>query len=112
MPDGWFRTGDMDTVDAKAASTSTGRIKSMIVLTNGKRGFPERAGALINQIPGVKGKRRLAKKSQRDAVDIVRSILIDREKNRENPPDPLKHSAILFWLQIQDQGSRALMPQL
>lgn len=52
--DGWFKTGDIGYLDKKSCIHITGRIKSMIVLTNGKKAFPEEIEFLINRIPGVK----------------------------------------------------------
>ncbi|NLJ95005.1 MAG: AMP-binding protein [Clostridiaceae bacterium] len=46
--DGWFRTGDLATLDPKTNYfTITGRKKSMIVLDNGKKIFPEEIENLI-----------------------------------------------------------------
>ncbi len=80
MPDGWFRTGDMGYFDDKKCIHITGRIKSMIVLTNGKKCFPEEIESLISHIPGVKESIVWGEDSSRESVDIVASILIDREK--------------------------------
>jgi len=52
--DGWFYTGDLGTIDDKGIIRITGRKKSMIVLTNGKKAFPEEFEVQLNRIAGVK----------------------------------------------------------
>lgn len=52
--DGWFHTGDLGYIDEGGFITITGREKSMIVLTNGKKAFPEEYEMLLNNIAGVK----------------------------------------------------------
>ncbi len=51
---GWFHTGDLGFIDDKGFTTITGRAKSMIVFTNGKKAFPEEYEMLLNNIEGVK----------------------------------------------------------
>lgn len=51
---GWFKTGDLATIDNKGYIRITGRIKDMIVLRNGKKIFPEEIEYLINKLPYVK----------------------------------------------------------
>ncbi len=51
---GWFHTGDLGFIDDKGFITITGRAKSMIVFTNGKKAFPEEYEMLLNNIEGVK----------------------------------------------------------
>jgi long-chain acyl-CoA synthetase len=97
MPDGWFRTGDMGYFDEKGCIHITGRVKSMIVLTNGKKCFPEEIESLLNQIPGVKESIVWGEENVRKAVDIVACIHIEREKmakSAESAEDP----AISAWL--------------
>lgn len=78
--DGWFKTGDVGYFDEHDCIHITGRIKSMIVLTNGKKVFPEEVEALLLDIPELKESLVWGEKSSRDAVDIVAALNIDREK--------------------------------
>lgn len=109
MPDGWFRTGDMGYLDVKGCIHITGRIKSMIVLTNGKKCFPEELESLINQIPGVKESVVWGEDSSRDAVDIVASLLIDREKIAK-AAGSAEDALIGAWLQSRIKEVSALVP--
>jgi len=86
--DGWFHTGDMGYLDKKGCLHITGRVKSMIVLTNGKKAFPEEMESLLNNIPGVKEAFVWGAKDEDDAVDICAKLLIDRSVIGENLPIP------------------------
>ncbi len=85
---GWFHTGDMGYLDKKGCLHITGRVKSMIVLTNGKKAFPEEMESLLNNIPGVKEAFVWGAKDEKGAVDICAKLLIDREVIGENLPIP------------------------
>lgn len=52
--EGWFHTGDLGYIDDEGFITITGRAKSMIVLTNGKKAFPEEYETILNNIEGIK----------------------------------------------------------
>ena len=87
-PDGWFHTGDMGYLDKKGCLHITGRVKSMIVLTNGKKAFPEEMESLLNNIPGVKETFVWGAKDEHDAVEICAKLLIDRKEIGKNLPVP------------------------
>jgi long-chain acyl-CoA synthetase len=88
--DGWFRTGDMGFLDKKGCLHITGRVKSMIVLTNGKKAFPEEIESLINLIPGVRESFVWGEQSARDAIDICAKVLITRQEIGKHLPIPDK----------------------
>lgn len=49
--DGWLHTGDIARIDRDGFIFITGRIKSMIVLSGGKKVFPEEIEAVLEQSP-------------------------------------------------------------
>ena len=50
-PDGWFHTGDIARIDSHGRVYITGRIKNMIVLSGGKKVFPEEVEAVLETSP-------------------------------------------------------------
>lgn len=75
--DGWFRTGDIAIIGDDGLLRITGREKSMIVFTNGKKAFPEEYEDILNKIKGVKESFVWGDKSQSGAVMICAKIVID-----------------------------------
>lgn len=51
--DGWLRTGDLGVIDADGNIFIRGRIKSMILSSNGQNIYPEEVEAVMNSVPGV-----------------------------------------------------------
>ncbi len=78
-PDGWVRTGDIGCLDKKGNIYITGRLKSMIVLPNGKKAFPEEIEFYVNRIPGVKESLVWGDEVSRDQVDICAKIVVADE---------------------------------
>ncbi len=51
--DGWFKTGDMGTMDSNDYVIIRGRCKNMILTANGQNIYPEEIEELINRLPMV-----------------------------------------------------------
>ena len=75
---GWLHTGDMGYIDKTGSIHITGRVKSMIVLTSGKKAFPEEIESLICEIKGVNEAFVWGGKNERQAIDICAKLLINR----------------------------------
>lgn len=75
---GWFHTGDMGYIDKTGSIHITGRVKSMIVLTSGKKAFPEEIESLIAEIKGVTEAFVWGAGNDRGQIDISAKLLIDR----------------------------------
>jgi long-chain acyl-CoA synthetase len=82
--DGWFKTGDLGTIDEKGVIRITGRAKSMIVLTNGKKAFPEEYEVLLNNVKGVKESFVWGNAAPDGDIQVCAELVIDKEKLMEN----------------------------
>lgn len=51
--DGWYRTGDVGYMDEDGYVSITGRMKSVIVLENGKNVFPEEIEEYLSDVPTI-----------------------------------------------------------
>ncbi len=77
--DGWFRTGDLGIIDEKGYLKITGRAKSMIVFTNGKKAFPEEYEILLNTIPGIKESFAWGNTAPDGDIQVCAKLVIDKE---------------------------------
>jgi long-chain acyl-CoA synthetase len=77
-PDGWFRTGDLGVIDEQGLLRITGRAKSMIVFTNGKKAFPEEYEVSLNHLPGVKDSFVWGNKAPDGDIQICAKLVIDK----------------------------------
>lgn len=87
--DGWLRTGDLGTIDEKGFIRITGRAKSMIVLNNGKKAFPEEYEVLLNNIPGVKDSFVWGYKNPNGDIQVCAKIVVDREALGDVPEEEI-----------------------
>jgi long-chain acyl-CoA synthetase len=69
----------MGYIDKTGSIHITGRVKSMIVLTNGKKAFPEEIEAVLTEIKGVSEAFVWGNKNEREAIDICAKLLINRK---------------------------------
>jgi len=51
--DGWFRTGDLGTIDIQGNIYIKGRSKSMLLTSNGQNVYPEEIESILNNLPQV-----------------------------------------------------------
>ena len=51
--EGYFRTGDIGKLDNEGALYITGRLKNLIILSNGKNVYPEEIENFFGSVPGV-----------------------------------------------------------
>ena len=89
-PDGWLHTGDIAEIDSKGFLKITGRIKNMIVLSGGKKVFPEEIEAVLDKSPIIKetcvfGSTR--KGGQKDGTESVSVVVVPIEDIYKKEPD-------------------------
>jgi len=77
---GWFRTGDLGIIDEEGFIKITGRAKSMIVFTNGKKAFPEEYESLLNNIPFVKESFVWGNRASDGDIQICAELVLDEDK--------------------------------
>lgn len=75
---GWFHTGDIGRIDPKNKCLFiTGRIKSMIVLKNGKKVFPEEIEYLLGQFDFIKESLVWGELDSDGDVDVWAKVVLD-----------------------------------
>ena len=108
MPDGWFRTGDVGYLDRHQCIHITGRAKSMIVLTNGKKVFPEEVEFLLGRIPGVRESIVWGEQSTRDTIEICAKIVLTRDELPDSAG--ASEESLKSWLDEQVRQVNTQMP--
>jgi len=108
--DGWFHTGDLGCIDKKGLITVTSRVKSMIVLNNGKKVFPEELENYINKVPYVKESMVWGETTKEGTVEICAKIVLDKENITEVVKCPEDENAIKKLLDSAVKEINRLMP--
>lgn len=80
--DGWFRTGDLGTLDKDSTLFLVGRCKNMLLSTNGQNIYPEEIEVLLNSLPGVQE----SVVVQRE--HLLHAIIVPKEEEKKTHPAP------------------------
>jgi long-chain acyl-CoA synthetase len=93
---GWLRTGDLGIIDKEGYVSIRGRAKSMIVLSNGKKAFPEEYEVLLNEIFGVKESFVWGHPTPSGDIQVCAKLVVDKEtilaEKGEMPSEKELHS--------------------
>ncbi len=82
--DGWFRTGDMGTLDKDGYLSLKGRCNSMILTAAGQNIFPEEIESMINNLPYVQESLVVADKNQLLALIVPDKELVVADNMSED----------------------------
>lgn len=91
--DGWFKTGDMGYMDKDGYFFVTGRLKSVIVLENGKNIFPEEIEEYLGDIDLI-AEAVVVGRQNGTAVNLAAVVYPDMTKFPENATPEEIHSAV------------------
>ena len=96
--DGWLKTGDIAKIDSHGFVYITGRIKNMIVLSGGKKVFPEEVEAVMIQSPMIEEivvySDLVKEGSNKGTEEIVAKIYPTRDVLEKYPTDKELEAAI------------------
>ena len=105
--DGYFRTGDIGKLDEEGWLYITGRMKNLIILSNGKNVYPEEIETTLSAIPGVAEVVVYEGESRRGVTynTVVAEIFPDEEFIKKNG---IENTQEYFQPHIQDYNRSAV----
>jgi long-chain acyl-CoA synthetase len=105
--DGYFRTGDIGKLDEDGWLYITGRMKNLIILSNGKNVYPEEIETTLSAIPGVAEVVVYEGESRRGVTynTVVAEIFPDEEFIKKNG---IENTQEYFQPHIQDYNRSAV----
>ncbi len=111
--DGWFRTGDLGTIDERGRVFIKGRLKNMILGPNGENIYPEEIEAVINAKPLVADSLVMQKGSELVAlvnlnIDAFKEYLGEMSANVTDEVDRLRAEAEVFLGDLRDKVNAEL----
>ncbi len=109
LKDGWFYTGDLGFFDEDGMLHVTGRNKSLIVLKNGKKVFPEEVEMLVNRLDLVSECMVFGMPNKDDKNDVKLSVKVVFDEQTikekyENKTD--KDLYGILWNQIKELNTK------
>ena len=103
--DGWYRTGDVGYLDEKGYIHITGRLKSVIVLENGKNVFPEEIEEYLAEIPEIAESVVVGRKAEdSDAVILTAVVYPNKDAFPEGTDEKTIYDTI--YAKITEQNKR------
>ncbi len=109
--EGWFHTGDLGFIDDEGFITITGRAKSMIVLNNGKKAFPEEYEMLLNNIDGVKESYVWGNTAPDGDIQVCAKLVLDKSILKEKLEVVPSDTELADMLQREIKKINQEMPQ-
>ena len=96
LQDGWFRTGDIGTIDKNRNVFLLGRSKNMILADNGQNVYPEEIEVILNELPYVAESIVLQRESHIIALIVPNMDALDKAGIGADALDAIMKQNIVF----------------